>query len=225
MEIPKHIGIILDGNRRFAKKHGWKPWVGHDKGSEKFTKLFDWIIELKIPEVSLYCFSIQNFNRPKDEKEYLFNIFRKEVKKLLTDKRIYKYKVKIKFVGRLHMFPQDLQELMNQVMEKTKNHNNHAVNFAMAYGGREEIVDTVNKLIKDKKKITEENIQKNLWVPNDIDIIIRTSGEFRTSNFLIWQGSYAELFFLNKFWPEFEKQDLINVIKEFDKKRKRRFGK
>ena len=95
----------------------------------------------------------------------------------------------------------------------------------MAYGGREEIVDTINKIIKEKQEITEESIQKNLWVPEDMDIIIRTSGEFRTSNFFIWQANYAELFFLEKYWPEFEKQDIINVIREFNKKRKRRFGK
>lgn len=220
-----HVGIILDGNRRFAKRHGWKPWVGHEKGFDKLDELFDWMIELGISEMSLYCFSIQNFDRSGLEKKFLFDIFRKETKKLLEDSRVYANKVKIKFVGRLEMFPEDMQDLMKEVMEKTKDHDKHIVNFAMAYGGREEIVDCVKKLIKENKEINEKTVQENLWVPSDMDVVIRTSGEFRTSNFFIWQASYAELFFIDKFWPEFEKEDLIKVIDEFKAKRERRFGK
>ncbi len=220
-----HVGIILDGNRRFAKRHGWKPWVGHDKGFDKLNKLYDWILELGIEEVSLYCFSIQNFNRAELEKKFLFDIFRREIKKLLEDKRIFDNKVRIKFVGRLGMFPDDMQNLMKQMMEKTAGHDKYLVNFAMAYGGREEIVDTVNKMVKEGKEINEEILQAEMWVPSDMDVVIRTSGEFRTSNFFIWQASYAELYFVYKMWPEFEKEDLVKVINEFKQKRDRRFGK
>jgi len=220
-----HIGIILDGNRRFAKSQGWKPWIGHEKGFEKLDKLFNWMIELGIEELSLYCFSIQNFKRSELEKKFLFDIFRREARRLLDDKRVYDNKVKIRFAGRLSMFPSDMQELMNQVMEKTASHDRHMVNFAMAYGGREEVADAVKKLVKGGREINEKNIQSSLWVPENMDIIIRPGKVTRTSNFFIWQAHYAELFFLDKYWPEFEKEDLVKVISEFKEKRERRFGK
>jgi len=220
-----HIGIILDGNRRWAKRQGWKPWQGHEKGFDKLDNLFDWLLELDIFEISLYCFSIQNFDRPEIEKKFLFDRFRLEAKKLLEDKRIYNNKVKIRFAGRLEMFPSDMQELMNQVMEKTAAHDKHIVNFAMAYGGREEIVDAVKKLRESGEDVNKANIQKNMWVPEDMDVVIRTSGEFRTSGFFPWQAHYAEFFFLDKMWPEFEKEDLARIVEEFKAKRERRFGK
>ncbi|MBW2963420.1 di-trans,poly-cis-decaprenylcistransferase [Candidatus Woesearchaeota archaeon] len=220
-----HIGIILDGNRRWAKRQGWKPWQGHEKGFDKLDNLFDWLLELDIFELSLYCFSIQNFDRPEIEKKFLFDRFRLEAKKLLEDKRIYDNKVKIRFAGRLEMFPSDMQELMKQVMEKTASHDKYIVNFAMAYGGREEIVDGVKKLVASGEAVNKDNIQKNMWVPEDMDVVIRTSGEFRTSGFFPWQAHYAEFFFLEKCWPEFEKEDLIRIVEEFKAKRERRFGK
>ncbi|MBR9683144.1 di-trans,poly-cis-decaprenylcistransferase [Candidatus Woesearchaeota archaeon] len=221
-----HVGIILDGNRRWAKKNLWKPWEGHNKGSEKFEKLLDWILELGIKRTSLYCFSIQNFTRPEEEKKHLFDIFRKAVDDLTTDSRIDENEIKIRFVGRINLFPSDIQEKMQALMEKTKNHNQHTVNFAMAYGGREEIIDTVNKFLKEgKTEITSEEFQKELWVPEDLDIVIRTSGEHRLSNFFPFQTTYAELFFLEKHWPDFEKEDLVRVLAEFEEKRQRRFGK
>jgi tritrans,polycis-undecaprenyl-diphosphate synthase [geranylgeranyl-diphosphate specific] len=220
-----HIGIILDGNRRWARRHGWKPWQGHEKGFDKLDKLFDWMLELDIFEMSLYCFSIQNFDRPETEKKFLFDRFRLEAKKLLSDKRIYDNKVKIRFAGRLEMFPADMRDLMGKVMAKTAEHDEHIVNFAMAYGGREEIVDGVKRMVESGEEVNKSNIQKNMWVPEDMDIAIRPSGEKRLSSFFIWQADYAELFFLDKMWPEFEKEDLVKVISEFKAKRERRFGK
>ena len=134
-------------------------------------------------------------------------------------------KVKVRFAGRITMFPEDIQKKMKELMEKTKNNKEHILNFAMAYGGREEIIDAVKKTQDRGMEITEENIQHNMWVPENMDLIIRTSGEFRISNFFIWQASYAEYFFLEKHWPAFEKEDLIKVIEEFKEKRQRRFGK
>jgi len=220
-----HVGLILDGNRRWAKKRLWEPWKGHQQGFEKLKKLFDWILELKIKEVSLYCFSIQNFGRPKIEKDQLFGLFRKEIGNLLNDENLEKNKIKIRFAGRINLFPEDMQKKMNELIEKTKNYNNYIVNFAMAYGGREEIVDTVNKMVKDGQEITEKSLQENMWVPENLDIVIRTGNENRTSNFFIWQASYAELFFLEKMWPDFEKEDLVGILEEFEDKRERRFGK
>lgn len=220
-----HIGLILDGNRRYARERGLPTFTGHLKGFNKVHKLLDWVKELGIKEVSMYCFSIQNFNRSESEKKYLFNLFRKEAKRLLKDKKIHQDKMKIRFAGRLEMFPKDMQELMQEVMEKTKDYDNYIVNYALGYGGREEIVDSVKKIVAENGKVSEASIQANLWVPENMDIAIRTSGEFRTSNFFPWQAHYAEWFFLNKYWPEFEKEDLVRILEEYNNKRKRRFGK
>ena len=220
-----HVGFILDGNRRYARKKGLPASAGHLKGFNKLQKLLDWCKELEIKERSMYCFSIKNFNRSESEKKYLFDLFRREAKKLLKDKKVDQDRIKIRFVGRLHLFPQDMQELMQKVMEKTKDYDNYIVNYALGYGGREEIIDTVKKIVAEKGELTEENIQANLWVPENLDLVIRTSGEFRTSNFFMWQTHYSEWFFLDKYWPEFEKEDLVKVLNDFKATRERRFGK
>ena len=233
-KVPKHIGIILDGNRRFAKRLMLKPWKGHEWGAEKFRKFLDWCYELGVDEITAYVFSIQNFQRPKEEFDFLMNIFRDEAKRLLTTEKLEelrKRETKIRYIGRLWMLPPDLQELARQIMELTKNNGKRAINFAMAYGGREEILDAVQRIAREAKegkispeKIDEHTISSHLWLDSSPDLIIRTGGEKRTSNFLPWQGTYSELFFIEKYWPEIEKEDLISCIKEFSE-RERRFGK
>jgi len=229
MNIPKHIGIILDGNRRFAKRLMMKPWKGHEWGYEKIKKLFEWIKEIGIKEVTLYTFSVKNFNRPKDEFEYLMRLFEKAFTEVKDDPRIKN--IKINFIGRVSMFPEGVKNSMKELMESTKNNKKIIVNFAMAYGGREEILDAVKKISKQIKegKLDIDQINKDtfgdcMYMNDDVDLIIRTSGEKRTSDFLPWQGHYAELIFLDKSWPEFEKEDLISCIKEYNS-RQRRFGK
>jgi len=220
----RHLGIILDGNRRFAKRLMLEPWKGHELGAEKIEKLLDWCREAGIREITLYCFSLENFNRPKTEFDFLMKIFKKEFSKLKKDKRIHDNKIKIRFAGKLELFDSEMQKLADELEEMSKDYNEYIINFAMGYGGRQEIIEAVKKLIKNRKEINEENLQKNLWLSDDIDLVIRTGGERRTSNFLPWQATYAEWIFLDKLWPEFEKQDLISCIEEF-KSRKRRFGK
>ncbi len=229
--VPKHVGIILDGNRRFAKKLLLKPWMGHEWGAKKIEKLFDWSLELKIKELTLYAFSIYNFNRPKKEFDYLMNLFEKEFKRTKTDERIFKNKIKINFIGRIWMFPEKVQKEMKDLMELTKNHDNLIVNFAMAYGGKTEVIDATKKIAEQVKKgeldidkINMETFSKNLYFNEDVDLIIRTSGERRTSDFLPWQGANAEWIFLEKYWPEFEKEDFVKCIEEYSK-RDRRIGK
>jgi len=228
---PEHIGIILDGNRRFAKRLMLQPWKGHELGFEKLKKLFKWCKELDIKEITLYCFSMQNFNRPKKEFDYLMNLFEKGFNEVLTNKDIHKDKIKINIIGRHYLFPEKVQKQIKKVIELTKDYNNYKINIAIAYGGREEIIDAVKKIaekVKNKeldiKNINEETFSENLYLNSNPDLIIRTGGDRRTSNFLPWQSIYSEWFFLEKTWPEFEKQDLINVIEEY-KNRKRRFGK
>lgn len=233
--VPKHVGLILDGNRRFSKKLMMKPWMGHEWGAKKVEKLASWCKELGVKELTLYTFSIQNFNRPKIEFDFLMKLFRKSFKDLVEDakkwKELVENKVRINFIGRLWKFPKDVQEAMNNLMEKTKDFGEHIINFAMAYGGREEVIDAVKKLAEDVKEgkvnvedINEEVFAKNLYTESEPEMIIRTGGEKRTSNFLLWQSNYSEWFFLEKYWPEFEKEDFKKCLEEYAE-RERRFGK
>ena len=233
-DVPKSIGVILDGNRRFAKRLMLKPWKGHEFGAKKVEELFEWCKELGIKEVTLYCFSVQNFSRPKEEFDYLMDLFRKEYRKYSDDKRRDELKrdgVRINFIGRLEMFPDDLQSIMKKLMEETKDGKNYSINFAMGYGGREEVIDAIRKLAKQVKegkidvdKINDEVFADNLYTKAEPELIIRTGGEKRTSNFLLWQSHYSEWIFLEKAWPEFQKEDFINCLEEFSQ-RKRRFGR
>ncbi|MDO8660504.1 MAG: polyprenyl diphosphate synthase [Candidatus Woesearchaeota archaeon] len=233
MGVPKHIAIILDGNRRFAKRLMIKPWMGHEWGEQKVEKLLDWCQELGVKELTLYAFSMQNFNRPKKEFDYIMNVFNKAFASLMNEKKeqIMQQGIRFTFIGRTNLFPTDVQENMHQLSELTKNNKNSQVNIAMAYGGREEVIDAVKKVAEQVKngtlntdEINEEVFGKNLYTESEPDLIIRTGGDKRTSNFLIWQSNYSEWVFLEKTWPEFEKQDLITAINDFNA-RERRFGK
>ena len=229
--VPKHVAIILDGNRRFAKKLMLKPWKGHEWGEEKVEKTLDWLHEFGVAEVTFYAFSYENLNRPKKEFDYLMNIFREAFDRLKQDKRLDEYDIRLTFIGRIHLFPQHIQELMRDLMEKTKDHKEFLVNFAMVYGGREEIIDATKKIAEQVKKgaldihqINEETFSKELYTRDEPDLIIRTGGMKRTSNFLPYQSIYSEWIFLDKMWPEFEKDDLEMCIKEYQQ-RQRRFGR
>lgn len=226
----KHVAIILDGNRRYAKKHKLKLLRGHEFGAKKVEKLFDWCRQLGIKELTLYVFSMENFKRPKNEVNYLMNLFRKQFKKLSKDKRIEKDKIRINFIGRLSLFPKDMQEMMKSIMKKTKNHKNFRINFAIGYGGRAEIIDAAKNIINEikRKKLNERNINENLfkkhlYLSSEPDLLIRPGGELRISNFLVWQSCYTELYFTKKLWPEFTKNDLKKAVDDY-KKRERRFG-
>lgn len=223
IKSPKHVGIILDGNRRFAKRLMMEPWRGHELGAEKIEKFFDWCQELEIKEITLYCFSLENFNREKKEFDFLMKIFKKEFSKLKKDKRVHDNKIRLKFIGKTELFDEEIQKLVKDLEEMTKEYNNYKINFAFAYGGRQEIVEAVKKLVENGEEINENNLKKNLWLESEPDLIIRTGGEKRTSNFMPWQSTYSEWIFLEKMWPEFEKQDIINCINEFNE-RERRFG-
>lgn len=228
---PKHVGLVLDGNRRFAKRLMKEPWKGHEYGADKVDKLFDWCKELGIKEITLYAFSMQNFNRPKIEFDYLMNLFMEFFDKAKTSEKIHSNKIRIRFIGRIHLFPTNVYEKMKELEQATRDYSDYNVNFAMAYGGREEIVDAIKKLgrdIEDGKirvsELNEDMFSKFLYMESEPDFIIRTGGDHRTSNFLAWQSTYSEWMFLEKTWPEFEKEDLINCVKEFSQ-RERRFGK
>ena len=229
--VPKHVGIILDGNRRFAKRLMMKPWQGHEWGAKKVEKMIDWCREYNIHELTLYCFSLENFHsRPKQEFDYLMDLFLKEFEELKNDERLSKYKIRISFIGRLSLFPQKIQQAMSYLMEKTKENNKYIVNFAMAYSGKAEIIDATKKIAEQVRQgklnidsINEELFSKNLYLSSEPEVIIRTGGEKRTSNFMNFQAAYAEWIYLEKMWPEFEKEDFVHCLEEF-KSRQRRMG-
>jgi tritrans,polycis-undecaprenyl-diphosphate synthase [geranylgeranyl-diphosphate specific] len=230
-KMPRHVAIIVDGNRRFAKRINLDPWKGHDYGKDKIEKLLDWCKELGVKELTIYAFSMQNFKRSKQEIDYLIIMFKKICEDLLKNERVQSEGVRIRFLGRIELFGEEIEGLMRQIMEKTKNNSTYKLNLAMAYGGREEITDAVRKIAEKVKagelspeNITEDTIKDNLYMADEPDLIIRTSGELRTSNFLPWQSTYSEWFFLEKTWPEFEKEDLAKCIIDFSK-RERRHGK
>jgi tritrans,polycis-undecaprenyl-diphosphate synthase [geranylgeranyl-diphosphate specific] len=230
--LPRHVGFILDGNRRFAKRLMLKPWKGHEWGAKKVEQVLQWCKDKGIEEATLYALSIENFSRPKEEFDTLMNIFREECDALLDDKRAYNDKsVRVRFIGRLWMLPKDLHEKMQRIMELTAGNKPYTVNFAIAYGGRAEVLDATRKIAAAVKEgrinvedINEEVFRKALYIESEPDLIIRTSGEQRTSGFLLWQSSYAELHFSDKLWPEFEEQDLDKALAAYAE-RDRRFGK
>ena len=187
MDNPKHIGIILDGNRRFAKRLMMQPWRGHELGFKKLKKLFRWCKEFGIKELTLYCFSMQNFNRPKEEFDFLMKIFSKALKSALTNEDIHKNKIKISVIGRWRLFPKEVQEGIEKIMEATKDYDNYQINLAMAYGGREEIIDCMKKIARkikegklDPEKVGEEVINENVYMNREPDLIIKTRGEKKT---------------------------------------------
>ncbi len=226
---PRHLAIILDGNRRFAKRLMMKPWMGHEWGAKKIREFLRWCKEAGIKEVTLFAFSLENFDRPKEEFDYLMNLFAQEFERTIADPEVYEDKIKFRFIGRIELFPEKVKTLMKELMEKTKEHCNLLVNFAMAYGGRAEIIDAAKRLFEkvkngEVKEINEHELSKCLYMASDPDLIIRT-GESRLSGFLLWQSSYSEIIFLpNRLWPELEKKDFLKCIEEYSQ-RQRRFGR
>lgn len=233
--IPQSVGIIMDGNRRFAKELMKKPWKGHKFGVKKAREALKWACELGIKCLTVYVLSVDNLkSRPKKELKKILGYFDKEMDILLSKNHVvHETKTKVKFIGRLRLLPKKLQSKMKKVEEKTKKYGEHLLNIAVAYGGQQEIVDTFKKLSKkiskgliDPKKINEKLIRENLYTNGSPypDLIIRTGGEKRLSNFLLWQAAYSELFFTEKRWPEIDKETFLRAVKEFQK-RERRFGK
>ncbi|MBN2457540.1 di-trans,poly-cis-decaprenylcistransferase [Candidatus Woesearchaeota archaeon] len=229
-KVPSHVGIIMDGNRRFSKRLMMSPYKGHEWGAKKIREALEWCRECGVRELTLYAFSIQNFNRPKAEFDYLMDLFRKNFDELKDDKRIYENRIRVNVIGRIGMFPDDVGQKMREIMELTKEHDAYILNFAMAYGGQEEIVDAAKRIAEQVREgrldiddIDKKTFSMNLYLSSEPDLIIRTGGEKRTSNFLAYQSVYSELFFVDKMWPEFEKKDWAAILEEYSK-RERRFG-
>jgi tritrans,polycis-undecaprenyl-diphosphate synthase [geranylgeranyl-diphosphate specific] len=234
-EIPSHIGIILDGNRRWAQYQGVIRGVGHEEGANRAEELLDWCHDLGIKTVTLYVLSTENLDRSPEELKELFELIEARLGKLLNDERIVKYRVRVRAIGHLELLPDSVVGLLQAIETKTSEYQDHYLNIAVAYGGRAEITDVVKSVAQDVKSgklnpdsITEETVSRRLYtayLPNqEPDLIIRTSGEERMSGFLLWQGAYSELVFVDVFWPAFRLIDLLRAIRTYQKRR-RRYGK
>lgn len=220
----KHLAIIMDGNGRWAKERGLKRTKGHEKGAEAIRGITTYCAAHEsIETATFYAFSTENWKRPKIEVEFLMKLLDKYLKNEL--KTYQKHSVRFKSIGNISQFSKALQKRIRETEELTKNNKNLTQILALNYGGRAEILDTVNRLIQNgKKELTEEDISTELQTPySDIDLLIRTSGEQRISNFLLWQLSYSELFFTKTLWPDFTSEELDNIINNYNT-RHRRFG-
>ena len=215
-----HIAFIMDGNGRWGKKRNKGRNYGHLKGVETVKKVVENSIILKVPIVTFYVFSSENWKRPKSEISFLFqlikNYFSKEIKNVMSQG------IRINMLGEINKLSSELKGVLKKSVKLTANNKKILVNLAINYGSKNEIVESIKKA---KKKITLKNIEQNLYTKNmpDPDILVRTGGHQRLSNFMLWQLAYSELFFLKKLWPDFNKQDLKKIINIY-KKSKRNFG-
>ncbi len=229
LNLPIHVGIIMDGNGRWAKKRGLARSLGHSAGAKNLKKLLRHIYKRGIKYVSVYAFSTENFKRSKEEVDYLMKLFIKMFK--TNAKEFIKDKIKVVFSGSRNNLSEELNNAMDDLEEKTKDFENGIFNVCLNYGGRSEIIDAtkkIAKLVKDGKlaieDIDEEVLNNNMYnrLP-DLDFVIRTSGEIRTSNFMPWQSTYAEYYFPDTLFPDFDEKQFDIAIEEFQK-RSRRFG-
>lgn len=222
--IPQHLGVIIDGNRRWAKERGLLTLKGHEKGFERVKDLIEWCKNRGVKTLTIFCFSTENWNRSKFEVNYLMKLLHKGI--IEYGGKAKEAGIKIKVIGQKERLPKFLQKEIDEVEELTKNNKKMTINFALSYGGRAELVSAFRNIIAKKipaEKITEQVISDNLWT-SDLDLIIRTGKEQRISNFLIWQAAYSELYFSPKYWPDFSEKDLDAAFEEY-KRRQRRFGK
>ncbi|NLL44843.1 MAG: di-trans,poly-cis-decaprenylcistransferase [Mollicutes bacterium] len=229
LKIPNHVGIIVDGNGRWAKKKGMSRSEGHSEGAKNLINLSRYIFSKGIKILSVFVFSTENFKRSKQEVDYLMNLFVTMFNQYCKD--LKKENVKIVFSGRREFLPKKVLEVMDKVIKTTKDNNNGILNVCLNYGGQAEIVDATKKMIDDvlEKRIKKEEINEELfskYLYNDlppIDFLIRTSGELRISNFILWQLAYAELYFPKTYFPDFKEKEFDEAILEYNK-RNRRFG-
>jgi undecaprenyl diphosphate synthase len=228
--IPVHVAIIMDGNGRWAKKRGLPRMIGHRKGVEVIGRVIEEALNLGIRILTLYTFSVENWKRPKREIDNLMKLLKEYLAK--KKKEFSRRDIRLNVIGRLSDLPIDIQKEINKVINETKDNSKLVLNLALSYGGRPEIVDATRRIIEDislrkieLQDIDEKTFSSYLYTANlpDPDLLIRTSGEMRISNFLLWQISYTELYFSKKLWPSFTKEDFRRAIRSYQK-RKRRFG-
>lgn len=232
MEVPNHIAVIIDGNRRWAKQRGMPAWFGHRQGAKNLDKFFHWCFDLGVPQVSAWVMSTENFNeRSKEEINNLMKIFEDYLGDLLNKKSnlLDEYQVKIRFVGDLDKLPPKLIKLMGKLMIRTAKYQKKLLNIMINYGGYFELTEVMKKIAKKVIKagrieLTRKDIETNLLVPTPLDLVIRTGGHNRLSGFMLWQAAYADIYTTNTLWPAFNKKELIKAIEWYNSSQKN-FGK
>ncbi len=231
--VPHHVGIIMDGNRRFAQHLGLEDvGLGHVAGQERLETVLDWCLELGIKVLTVYAFSTENFQRAAPERDLLMELFEHNFRKMADDPRVHRNKIRVRCIGDLALLPPAVREAADHVMAVTRGYDGYTFNVAVAYGGRQEIVEAVRQIARDTQAgrlrpedVTDRTISERLYTGDlpDPDFIIRTSGEERISNFLLWQLAYSELYFADVYWPNLSKLEFLEAIEEYQR-RKRRYG-
>jgi tritrans,polycis-undecaprenyl-diphosphate synthase [geranylgeranyl-diphosphate specific] len=222
----------MDGNRRFAKELGIEPAEGHLKGKDKLEEVMDWCLEVGVTILTVFAFSTENLKRKSEEVDKLMELFAENFRKAGDDQRAHKHGIRVKALGQKKLLPKKVQEAIEYAEEKTKDYDNYLYNIAVAYGSREEILEAIREIADDvrsgnldSKDIDEKVFSSYLYTADlpDPDLVLRTSGEERVSNFLLWQLAYSELYFADIYWPGFRKVDFLRAIRSYQK-RQRRFG-
>ncbi len=237
VRLPRHVGVIMDGNRRFARALGIDAASGHDHGAGKARDVLEWALELGITHMTLWGFSSDNRNRPPDEVAHLHALFAAQAREFLTDERLRAHQVQVRVIGNIDDFPEVTKVALRELEASTAHFDRLHLHVALGYGGREEIVAAVKRLLRERadqgddlreaaEQLCIDDIQRHLYTAGtpDPDFVIRTSGEVRLSGFLLWQTAYSEFYFCDAFWPEFRKIDFLRAIRSFQQ-RERRYGR
>lgn len=220
--VPHHLGIIMDGNRRWAREKNLPIFEGHRQGVKVLQKIVKHCKNKGVGILTLFAFSTENWQRPKSEIDFLMGLVKKALGRNLRE--LAKQDIRIKIIGQKERLAKDLQAPLKKIEELTQNNKAMTLNIALSYGGRAEIAEAIKNIIKKKlpaEKITEAIISENLWT-SDLDLLIRTGKEQRLSNFLIWQTAYSELYFCEKYWPDFNEKDLDQALKDYAQRQRRR---
>jgi len=230
--VPRHLAIITDGNRRFAEQHGLLVQEGHVRGKDKIEALLDWCLEIGLRILTVFALSTENLNRPKDELDGLMDLFARSFRDVARDERVHKNHIRVRAIGNLSVLRGDVREAIELAEGATKSYSDYFYNIAIAYGGREEIIRAIRSLAQEvadgrlrPDEIDSSQVAKYLYTSDlpDPDLVFRTSGEERISNFLLWQTAYAELYFAEVLWPGLTRLDFLRAIRDFQN-RKRRYG-
>jgi len=230
--VPRHLAIIMDGNRRFASEHGLGVQIGHERGRDTLEELLDWCLDIGIRILTVYALSTENFSRSPDELEGLMNLFDRSLREIATDERVHRHQIRVRVIGNRTALPKRVQEAIAIAEAATAQYSAYQYNVALAYGGRDEIVQAIRALAEEVRagKLSPESIDhaavaRHLYTADlpDPDLIFRTSGEERISNFLLWQSAYSELYFSDVYWPGLTRLEFLRAIRSFQLRR-RRFG-
>ncbi len=222
-ELPSHIAIIMDGNGRWAKKRGLPRSFGHKKGVDNLIKIVRYSSDIKLKCLTLFAFSTENWKRPKEEVDYLMQLINDNLTDI--DSKLKERDIRLRVIGEETNLSQELLSKIKYIEEKTKDNQGMILNIAFNYGSRDEIIHAVKEMVNNNEQITKDNLEKYLYTKGcpPVDLLIRTSKEYRISNFLLWQIAYSEFYFTNVYWPSFSPKQLDKAIKEYQK-RDRRYG-